>query len=56
MFKVIWDTECNGVRLTMSSKGDALNVSPRPVFWEELDLLGLNKNGWIYPYGHTSTK
>ena len=50
MFKVIWDYEYNGVRLTMSSKGDALNVSPRPVFWEELDLLGLNKRGWIYPH------
>lgn len=50
MFKVIWDPEGNGVRLTMSSKGDALNVSPRPVFWEELDLLGLNKMGWIYPH------
>ena len=50
MFKVIWDTEYNGVRLTMSSKGDALNVSPRPVFWEELDLLELNKKGWIYPH------
>ena len=50
MFKVIWDNNYNGVRLTMSSKGDALNVSPRPVFWEELDLLGLNKKGWIYPH------
>lgn len=50
MFKVIWDPAYNGVRLTMSSKGDALNVSPRPVFWEELDLLGLNKCGWIYPH------
>ncbi len=50
MFKVIWDSDYNGVRLTMSSKGDALNVSPRPVFWEELDLLGLNKRGWIYPH------
>lgn len=50
MFKVIWDPQSNGVQLTMSSKGDALNVSPRPVFWEELDLLGLNKMGWIYPH------
>ena len=50
MFKVIWDPQGNGVQLTMSSKGDALNVSPRPVFWEELDLLGLNKMGWIYPH------
>ena len=32
MFKIVWDPEYNGVRLTMSSKGDALNVSPRPVF------------------------
>ncbi len=50
MFKIIWDAEYNGVRLTMSSKGNALNTSPRPVFWEELDLLGLNKKGWIYPH------
>lgn len=50
MFKVVWDKEYNGVRLTLSSAGEALNVSsPRPVFWEELDLLGLNKKGWIYP-------
>lgn len=50
MFKVIWDPDYNSVRLTISSKGEALNVSPRPVFWEELDLLGLNKKGWIYPH------
>ena len=50
MFKVIWDPQGNGVQLTISSKGDALNVSPRPVFWEELDLLELNTKGWIYPH------
>ncbi len=50
MFKVIWDTDYNGVRLTMSSKGEALSVAPRPVFWEELDLFGLNNMGWIYPH------
>lgn len=50
MFKVIWDAEYNGVRLTMSAKGEALSVAPRPVFWEELDLLGLNNMGWIYPH------
>lgn len=50
MFKVIWDAEYNGVLLTMSSKGEALNTAPRPVFWEELDLLGLNGKGWIYPH------
>lgn len=50
MFKVIWDPPSNGVKLTVSSKGEALNVSPRPVFWEELDLLRLNEKGWIYPH------
>lgn len=50
MFKVVWDKAYNGVRLTLSASGEALAVSPRPVFWEELDLLGLNKRGWIYPH------
>lgn len=49
MFKIIWDKENNGVRLTLSSAGEALNVSPRPVFHEELDLLGLKDMGWRYP-------
>lgn len=49
MFKIVWDKEYNGVRLTMSSAGEALNISPRPVFYEELDLLGLEKQGWQYP-------
>ena len=49
MFKVIWDKENNGVRLTMAPpSGEALNVCPRPVFWEELDFLGLNRIGWKY--------
>ena len=51
MFKVIWDKENNGVRLTMAPpSGEALNVCPRPVFWEELDFLGLNRIGWKYPH------
>ena len=50
MFKIIWDKEYNGIKLTMSSAGEALNTPPRPVFWEELDLLGLNTLGWIYPH------
>lgn len=50
MFKVVWDRENNGVRLTMAPLPDeALNVSPRPVFWEELDFYELNKYGWHYP-------
>lgn len=48
MFKVIWDKEINGVLLTTKGNGDVLNVSPRPVYYEELDLLGFNKN-WKYP-------
>lgn len=27
-----------------------LGISPRPVFFEELDLLGLDKLGWSYPH------
>lgn len=50
MFKVVWDKENNGVRLTLSPLGEALNVCPRPVFWEELDFLGLDKLGWKYPH------
>lgn len=48
MFKVVWDKN-NTVRLTMASMGGALNVSPRPVFFEELDILGLDRLGWKYP-------
>lgn len=50
MFKVVWDKDNNGVRLTLSPSGEALNVCPRPVFWEELDFLGLDKLGWKYPH------
>lgn len=48
MFKITWDKENNGVLLTMRSTVETLNVPPRPVFFEELDLLGLNKF-WEYP-------
>lgn len=49
MFKIIWDKANNGVVLTMSSAGEALAIAPRPVFYEELDLLGMNRKGWTYP-------
>lgn len=49
MFKVVWDKEYNGVRLTQSPQGEALNVSPRPVFFEELDFLKMEGHGWKYP-------
>jgi 3'-phosphoadenosine 5'-phosphosulfate sulfotransferase (PAPS reductase)/FAD synthetase/ferredoxin len=48
MFRIIWDKEINGVKLTPNDNGESLNVSPRPVFYEELDLLGF-KNVWKYP-------
>lgn len=46
MYKVIWDPETKGILLST----DALNdiEPPRPVFYEELDLLGFDKY-WIYP-------
>mgnify|MGYP004442831595 CR=1 FL=1 len=49
MYKVIWDKKTGGVVLTNDCTDDALSVSPRPVFFEELDLLGLDKMGWKYP-------
>lgn len=50
MFKVEWDKETGGVRLSTLSTKDTLGVSPRPVFFEELDLLKLNEMGWTYPH------
>lgn len=49
MFKIVWDRDANGVKLTMRPGDEALNVSPRPVFYEELDVLGMNIRGWQYP-------
>lgn len=49
MFYVTWDPETGGVRLTQSPQGMALKVSPRPVFYEELDFLKMKKHGWSYP-------
>ena len=44
MYNVKWDNEINGILLT----DDEGIVPPRPVFYEELDLLGFNKH-WKYP-------
>jgi len=47
MYGVEWDNESGGIKLLKRSTGKVLpNV--RPVFWEELDLLGFNKF-WKYP-------
>ncbi len=47
MFKINWNKENNGIILDFSlSKG--FKANPRPVFYEELDILGFNKF-WKYP-------
>lgn len=48
MFKINWDKTNNGVKLTSKSSEENLSVAPRPVFYEELDMLGLDKL-WSYP-------
>ncbi len=50
MYKVSWDKETGGVLLNQKVVPDALSISPRPVFWEELDLLKLDELGWDYPH------
>lgn len=50
MYKVTWDKEVNGVRLHSRIVDGVLGTSPRPVFYEELDLLGLDKLGCQYPH------
>lgn len=50
MYKVTWDIETGGVRLNHKVVADTLSVSPRPVFFEELDLLKLHELGWTYPH------
>ncbi|PMQ01345.1 MAG: phosphoadenosine phosphosulfate reductase [Dictyoglomus sp. NZ13-RE01] len=46
MYKVEWDKKSGGVLLVTSSENEI--IPPRPVFYEELDLLGFNKY-WDYP-------
>jgi len=47
MYKVLWDKNSNGVLLVNDANSEIV-VPPRPVFFEELDLLGFNKF-WDYP-------
>lgn len=49
MFKITWDRETGGVRLNSRVTKETLGISPRPVFFEELDLLELDKLGYSYP-------
>ncbi len=50
MYKITWDKETGGVLLHSRIVEGTLGTSPRPVFWEELDLLKLDKHGWKYPH------
>ena len=50
MFKVAWDEETGGIKISSRVDADTLGVSPRPVFYEELNLLKLSDWGWKYPY------
>ena len=50
MYKITWDKETGGVLLHSRIVEGTLGTSPRPVFWEELDLLNLDKLGWQYPH------
>lgn len=49
MYKITWDKETGGVLLHSRIVDGTLGFSPRPVFFEELDLLKLNELGWEYP-------
>ncbi|MDR3118102.1 MAG: DUF4007 family protein [Mediterranea sp.] len=50
MFKITWDKETGGIKLSSFAREDAIGISPRPVFYEELDLLKINELGWQYPH------
>lgn len=48
MYKIVWDKKTGGVLLTSNDDGADTILLPRPVFYEELDLLGFDKH-WQYP-------
>ena len=49
MYKIEWDLETGGVCLNSRYTENTLGISPRPVFWEELELLKLSDFGWKFP-------
>lgn len=50
MYKISWDNETGGIILHSHVTADTLGITPRPVFWEELDLLKINEKGFDYPH------
>ena len=49
MSKIEWDIKTGGVVLKRHISKETLSISPRPVFYEELDLLKMEQLGWKYP-------
>lgn len=49
MYKIEWDKDTGGVLLSSKVTKKTLGISPRPVWFEELDLLNLDKLGYVYP-------
>ena len=49
MSKIEWDIKTGGAVLKRHISKETLSVSPRPVFYEELDLLKMEELGWKYP-------
>ena len=47
MYKITWDKEINGVLLHSRIVPEVLGTSPRPVFFEELDLGSPDKPGGL---------
>lgn len=48
MYKIEWDTVTGGVLLRRGATPATLGIAPRPVFHEELDLIGLEAMGFTY--------
>ena len=49
MFKISWDSSTGGILLNSKVSSETLGIAPRPVWYEELDLLGLEVLGYTYP-------
>ena len=47
MYEICWDRETGGILLA-DTKGEGIRSEVRPVFYEELDVLGFDRY-WNYP-------
>lgn len=48
MYEIRWDKDTGGI-LLVTTKEDGIRSEIRPVFFEELDVLGFDRH-WIYPH------